>query len=72
MDYQIKSFEELFNFCECIESVKFKKFYRNNITKMPCMFYGCSSLEELNICNFLYGKYVLWMFIIKRIKSFQS
>ena len=26
IDYQIKSFSELFNYCECIESIKFKKF----------------------------------------------
>ena len=26
IDYQIKSFSELFSYCECIESIKFKKF----------------------------------------------
>ena len=31
IDYQIKSFEKLFYDCECIESINFKKFYRNNI-----------------------------------------
>ena len=52
IDYQIKSFSELFSFCECIESIKFKKFYRNNVTDMSYMFYGCSSLKELNLINF--------------------
>ena len=52
IDYQIKSFSELFYDCECIESIEFKKFYRNNVTDMSGMFYGCSSLKELNLNNF--------------------
>ena len=43
IDYQVKSFEKLFYFCDCIESIYFKKFYRNNITNMNYMFSGCSS-----------------------------
>ena len=30
IDYQVKSFKYLFSSCECIESINFKKFYRNN------------------------------------------
>ena len=30
-DYRIESFYELFDDCKCIESINFKKFYRNNI-----------------------------------------
>ena len=41
IDYQIKSFENLFYNCDCIESIKFKKFYRKNINNMSCMFSGC-------------------------------
>ena len=41
IDYQIKSFSELFYYCDCIESIKFKKFYRNNVIDMSGMFYGC-------------------------------
>ena len=52
IDYQVKSFEELFDSCDCIESIYFKKFYRNNITNMSDMFSGCSSLKELNLNNF--------------------
>ena len=52
IDYQIKSFSKLFYYCEYIESIKFKKFYRNNITNMSKMFYRCSSLKELNLDNF--------------------
>ena len=52
LDYQIKSFEDLFYNCKCIEYIYFKKFYRNNINNMYGMFYGCSSLKELNLSNF--------------------
>ena len=31
IDYQVKSFKKLLYKCECIESINFKKFYRNNI-----------------------------------------
>ena len=49
IDYQIESFTNLFYYCQCIKSIYFKKFVRNNITNMSCMFYNCSSLEELNL-----------------------
>ena len=52
IDHQIKSFNHLFCYCECIESINFKKFYRNNITNMYWMFYDCSSLKVLNLSNF--------------------
>ena len=52
IDYQIKSFKDLFSYCNCIESIYFKKFFRTNITNMSYMFYRCSSLKELNLNNF--------------------
>ena len=52
IDYQFKSFEKLFYYCQCIEYISFKKFYRNNINDMEGMFAGCSSLKELNLSNF--------------------
>ena len=52
IDPEIKSFNELFYFCECIESINFNKFFRKNITDMSFMFWGCSSLKELNLNNF--------------------
>jgi len=51
IDYQIKSFYQLFFRCKCIKSINFQKFHRNNINNMSCLFYGCSSLNELNIDN---------------------
>ena len=52
IDYQIKSFRDLFYRCECIESISFEKFYRNNIDNMASMFAECSSLKEINLSNF--------------------
>ena len=52
IDYQVKSFKELFYNCQCIESIYFRKFYRNNIINMERMFSNCSSLKELNLSNF--------------------
>ena len=52
IDSEIKSFNDLFCDCKCIESINFKKFFRKNITYMCGMFSGCSSLKELNLNNF--------------------
>ena len=86
IDYQVKSFQELFDWCDSIESINFKKFYRNNINNMSRMFLGCSSLKQINLSNFntnyvtnmssmFHGcsslkELVQRMFIIKRIKPF--
>ena len=52
IDYQIKSLDYLFFECNCIESINFKKFYRNNIKSMSYMCEECSSLKEINLSNF--------------------
>ena len=52
IDYQINSFSELFSYCQCIESINFTKFYRNNITDMSYMFAQCRSLQKINLNNF--------------------
>jgi len=52
LDYQIKSFEGLFENCGFIEYIYFKKFNRNNINNMSYMFFECYSLKELNLSNF--------------------
>ena len=51
LDYQIKSFEGLFKYCN-IELIIFKKFCRNNITNMKEMFLGCNTLKEINLSKF--------------------
>ena len=45
IDYQVTSFQNLFYYCKCIESINFYKFNRNNITNMSYMFEDCSSLK---------------------------
>ena len=52
IDYQVISLESLFSICDCIESIYFKQFKRNNIIDMSSMFYFCSSLKEINFSNF--------------------
>ena len=50
INYQIKSFENLFlNNC-ILEQIYIKK-YNKNITNMIGMFYGCSSLKKIIFCN---------------------
>ena len=51
IDHQVKSFSELFKYCLCT-SIKFKKFYRTNITDMNYMFYSTCFLKELDLTNF--------------------
>ena len=34
VDYQVNSFEKLFEDCECVKYIYYKKFYRNNINNM--------------------------------------
>ena len=52
IDYHVKSFRNLFDKCECIESINFKIFNRDNINNMSGMFYRCSSLKEIKFSNF--------------------
>ena len=53
IDYQIKSFSDLFSDCKCIEFIYFKRFFRANVIDMSFMFNKCSSLKELNLDNFV-------------------
>ena len=46
IEYQVKSFKELFFKCDCIDSIFFKNFYRDNITDMSSMFRQCNSLKK--------------------------
>ena len=52
IEYNVKSFYKLFEYCQCIESINFKKFHLGNIRNMGYMFFGCSSLKEINLSNF--------------------
>ena len=46
IDDQIDSFKNLFELCECIDSINFKKIYRKNINDMSYMFNKCSYLKK--------------------------
>ena len=52
IDNQINSFEGLFENCTIIESVHFKRCFRNNIVNLKNMFFGCSSLKKINFEHF--------------------
>ena len=52
IDYQVKSFRELFTSCASIESINFERFYRNDITNMSDMLSYCTNLKEINFSNF--------------------
>ena len=52
IDYEIKSFENLFYGCEKITKINFIKFSRKDITNMKSMFEECLFLEKLNLSNF--------------------
>ena len=53
IDHQVKSLKNLFDECEYISSIYFKKFLRINITNMSSTFRKCTSLKELNISNII-------------------
>ena len=52
IDYEIKSFYNLFHKIKTLKKVNFIKFTNNDIYNMSRMFYNCSSLEEINFSNF--------------------
>ena len=51
IDYQVKSFFNLFFHCN-FESINFKKFYRNNINNMNGTFKDCYLLKKINFSSF--------------------
>ena len=53
INFQVDSFYKLFSYCDCIESITFKNFYRKNINNMSFMFYKCTSLKEINFMNYI-------------------
>ena len=55
IDFEITSLDELFYDCECIQSIYFKRFKRNNIKSMNRMFYSCKSLKLLDLSDFKIG-----------------
>ena len=52
IDYEVRSFYQLFSYCKCIESIRFIRFERDNIKDMSHMFYDCNLLKKLDLSNF--------------------
>ena len=51
IDSQIKSFNNLFRNCDCLEEINIIRCERKNINNMHSMFEGCSSLIKLDLSN---------------------
>ena len=51
IDYQIKSYQNLFNGCTCIKTITLKN-NQNIINNMSGIFYGCSFLTGVNFSKF--------------------
>ena len=58
IDCQVKSFEGLFYKCECIESINFKKFYRNNVKYLFYIVYSLFHIILLKNKIFYIGRYI--------------
>ena len=52
IDYQIRSFKNLFAECKYIKYIHFLKFHRKNIINMRGMFKKCPSLETIDFSEF--------------------
>ena len=65
----VTNMSNMFYGCYSLKSIDLSSFNKTDVKDVSCMFYGCSSLKKENIKISKYGRYVLWMFIIKRIKS---
>ena len=52
INYQIKTFSQLFKECNCIQSIYFRKFYRKNIYDLSKMFFQCILLKDIDFSNF--------------------
>ena len=52
LDYEIKSFANLFSNCNCNKEIIFKNFIRNDINNMRYMFSYCKMLEYINLSKF--------------------
>ena len=58
IDYLVKSFKNLFFNCKCIESINFKKFYRNNVKYLFYTIYLLFHIILFKNKIFYIGKYI--------------
>ena len=71
INYKVDSFNYLFKECNCIESIDFKK-YCCKKGKIEYIFFGCSSVKELNLSNFSNIKITNTKSIISGCSSLQK
>ena len=72
IDYEIKSFINLFSYCKCVKKINFIKFNRSNIVDMSGMFSDCESLEYLNLINFKTDKVTDMSSMFENCKSIKK
>ena len=72
IDYQVKSFFELFSECSCIESLNFKKCNRNDLDTFNSLFYKCTNLKEINLKNMNTEKIKDMSYLFGSCKSLQK
>ena len=69
---QVNSLYRLFENCKYIESINFKKFYRNNINNMSYMFYGCGNLKEIKFTSFNTENVINMSYMFSRCSSLKE
>ena len=64
IDSEIKSLFGLFQYCECVKKIEFKKFNNHDIDNMANMFFSCTSLKEIKFSKYNTDNVTLisWMF----------
>ena len=72
IDYHVKFFAHLFEECECIESIKFEQFFRNNFDEMNCMFCGCKYLKQLNFSSFNTDNIINMCYMFSKCSSLEK
>ena len=72
IDYQVKSFFELFSECSCIESLYFEKCNRNDLDTFNSMFYRCTNLKEINLKNMKTGRIKDMSYLFSSCNSLQK
>ena len=72
IDYEIKSFKNLFDKCHCISNINFIKFNRNDIEDMSFMFYECKNLININFSYFNTSKVTDMGFMFSNCSSLKE
>ena len=69
IDSKIKSLFGLFQYCECVKKIEFKKFNNHDIDNMANMFFSCTSLKEIKFSKFNTDNVTLMSWMFQNCKS---